>query len=259
MNMQRNWVSGVLFSLIFIMLLAGCGSGDTAPPPIASISAAEGLWNGTTDDGRAIMGVVLEGGTYWFAYSTDFSPSTTAGAFQGTSSTQNGVITASNGKDFNLENHMILDATMTGSYVNRQSLSGSLDYPTGGHSTFTSTFNSEYDGIPDLSLVVGTYRGSMSILPRQASLITMTVFASGAISGFDTHGCLFQTSLAPRLHGNVYDVTSFAGVPTLQCSPELGSDFLTGVTYFDAATKRLFTAALNSTRTQGFLFIGTQQ
>jgi hypothetical protein len=56
--------------------------------------------------------------------------------------------------------------------------------------------------------------------------------------------------------GNVFDVTiTFAGQPA--CSN--GSDTVRGVGFYDAGTKRLYSAAFNPARTNGFVFIGTKQ
>jgi hypothetical protein len=255
MHMQRNWVSVVLFSIFFTALISACGSGggDVAPAPSSPATSAEGLWNGTSSNGRTIAGLVLDDGTYWFLYSVVGNPSVIAGAFQGNSSSQNGSFTSSNGKDFNLEGLGILDATVNGSYVMKQSLSGTIAFLLGGQTTFNSTYNADYDLIPNVNLVVGTYTGSTATTGG-TEIVTVTLSSPNSITGSSASGCNFTGSFSPRTRGNVYDVSvTFAGGV---CSN--GTSTVTGVAFFDAATKRLYSAALNSTRTNGFIYFGTK-
>src|SRR5262245_19988815 len=240
MHMQSNWGSGVLCSLIFALLLAGCsngGGGDNAPPA-ASTGTAEGLWAGTTGDGRTISGVVLNDDTHWFWYSAVGQPSVLAGAFQGGGRSQNGTLTSSNGIDFNLEGIGPFgpqDATLEASYVMRQSLNGVITYPTATQTSFTSTFNTDYDAAPSVASLVGTYTMSAT-----GGIFTITIDSSGSITGTFSV-CDYAGTLSPRASGNVYDVsiTAFGRL----CG---GSGLLqTGVAWFDTATNRIFISTLN--------------
>lgn len=266
MHMQRNLVSGVLCGLIFTLLLTGCsGGGDDAtstPPPVAT--SAEGLWTGTSDDGHTIAGVVLDDGTYWFLYFAAGNPSLVAGAFQGTGSGYNGAFSSSDGRDFNFEFASIFDVTVSARVVARRSFNGTLDYLLGGRSTFTSTFNADYDGIPEVGLVVGTYTGSIlgisyTMMVSPSGAITLTNMQPGSSAGSSAGisvGCDFAGALFPRVHGNVYDI-SFTSVPVpgLQgCTRPT----LTGIAYFDAATNKVYILALNSNRSGVFPFVGTK-
>jgi hypothetical protein len=251
--MQDRLIS-LLCSIFLAFSLSACGSGGSdgsvSPAPATS---AEGLWNGTSGNGRTIAGLVLDDGTYWFLYSVVGNPSVIAGAFQGNSSSQNGSFTSSNGKDFNLEGLGILDATVTGSYVMKQSLSGTIAFLLGGQTTFNSTYNADYDLIPNVNLVVGTYTGSTATAGG-TEIVTVTLSSPSSITGSSASGCNFTGSFSPRTRGNVYDVSvTFAGGV---CSN--GTSTVTGVAFFDAATKRLYSAALNSTRTNGFIYLGTK-
>lgn len=254
--MQKKTVS--LFSIFFLAAsLSACSDGGSetpAPPATASATSAEGLWNGTTNSGRSVAGLVLNDGTYWFLYTLMGNPSVVAGVVQGNGSSQNGSITSSNTKDFNLEGLGILNASINGSYVMKQSLSGTIVIANnGGQSTFTTTYNTDYDIPPNPALLTGTYSGSTATTGGVES-VTVTLSASGLISGSSLSGCTFTGSFAPRTSGNAYDVSiTFAGGV---CSN--GTNTVTGVAFFDAGTKRLYSAGLNSTRTNGFVFIGTK-
>lgn len=250
-----------LISLLCVIFLAfsisACGGedGDTSnstPPP--SATSAEGLWNGTTNTGRSVAGLVLDDGTYWFLYSQVGNPNVLAGLVQGNGSSQAGAFTSSNTKDFNSEDPAILDATLAGSYVEKQSLSGTVTYVLGGQTTFTSTYDTDYDLTPDVNLVVGTYTGTGSTATAGASETVTVTLSTSSIAGFTANGCLFTGSFVPRSSGNAYNVSvTFQGGV---CSN--GTNTVDGVAFFDAGTKTLSSAALNATRTNGFVFIGTK-
>ena len=103
MHMQRKWSSGVLFSLLFTLLLTACssGGGDSAAPVVPA-GTAEGLWTGMMA-GRTVNGAVLDDGTYWFLYSAVGNSALMAGTLQGNGSSLNGTFTSSNGLDFSNE------------------------------------------------------------------------------------------------------------------------------------------------------------
>ncbi|HEX7767154.1 MAG TPA: hypothetical protein VF443_10605 [Nitrospira sp.] len=252
--MQKKTVS--LFSIFFLAIsLSACSDGgsDNLTPP-ASATSAEGLWNGTTNSGRSVAGLVLNDGTYWFLYTLMGNPSVVAGVVQGNGISQNGSITSSNTKDFNLEGLGILNASINGSYVMKQSLSGTIVIANnGGQSTFTTTYNTDYDTPPNPALLTGTYSGSTATTGGVES-VTVTLSTPGSITGSSASLCNFTGTFAPRSSGNVYDVSiTFAGGV---CSN--GTNTVTGVAFFDAGTKKLYSAGLNSTRTNGFVFIGTK-
>jgi hypothetical protein len=251
--MQWTRANSLLLGFCFTIVLAACsssGDGDsstTSPPPATS---AEGLWNGTTSTGRAIDGLVLDDGTYWFLYSVRGNSNIVAGLVQGSGNSQNGSFTSSDTKDFNLEGVGTLDATIAATYVQKQTLNGTITYQIGGTSTFASTYNADYELIPDMNLVAGTYSG----LATNNDTVTVTVSSAGALSGNSTDGCTFTGAFSPRASGNVFNVAvSFGGGACIN-----GTGTVNGVAFFDAATKTLHSGGLNSSRTNGFIFIGTK-
>ena len=218
-------------------------------------SSAEGLWTGSLNNGRSLSGLVLDDGTGWFLYSVAGNPSVIAGLVQGNGSSQNGSFTLSNGMDFNLEGNGINSVSITGTYVMKQSLNGTVTYQNQnfGQTTFTSTYNADYDLTPNANLLVGTYTGSATTAGGP-ELTTVTLSAPGSITGANNSGCNFTGSFSPRTHGNAYDVSvTFAGGV---CSH--GTSTVTGIGFFNAATKTLYSAGVNNTRTNGFIFVGTK-
>ena len=248
-----------VFGLFFLASLAACSSeGDTssAPPAPLPAASAEGFWSGTTNTNRTITGVVLDNGVYWVLYSSIGAPSTVAGLIQGDSSSQNGVFSSTNAKDFNLEGLGILNATINGSYTTKQSLNGTIAYQVGGLTTsFTTTYDSDYDLVPDMNAAAGTYTGPITA----TETVTVDVLSNGDISGRSTSGgtivCTFSGSFSPRARGNVFDITvTFHG----QSGCDNGADTVNGIATYDGGTKTLYSAALNDDRTKGFIFIGTK-
>ena len=255
--MLYQQIRGSMWCVFLMTCLSACGGeGDTssAPPPTLAQNSAEGLWVGTTGTGRTVSGVVLDDATYWFLYSAVGDPSMIEGFIQGDSSSQNGILTSSNAKDFNVgrSGAPVLDATINGKYETKQSLSGTTVYQIGGPDTFTTTYDSDYELPPDVTAVAGTYTGPVAA----GETVNVTVTTAGGISGNSSTGCTFAGSFSPRASGNAFDVTiAFAGQPA--CSN--GSDTVRGVGFYDAGTKRLYSAAFNPARTNGFVFIGTKQ
>lgn len=276
MHMQRKWRSGVLFSLLFTLVLAACSSGggdSDSAAPVVPAGTAEGLWTGTMA-GRTLNGAVLDDGTYWFLYSEVGAPTIMAGTLQGNGSTSNGTFASSNGLDFFNGSPPLppekLDVTVTGSYVMQQNLGGTVTYSAGAL-TFTSTFNSENSVAPVIANVADTYSGSAFGFPHTITIsnlgvVTVTTTggphrtgASADASGIEL-GCDFTGTLTPRSQGgNMYDIVLTPDPSNIltfaQCNPAT----LTGVAFFDATdNKRIYVLALNSSRNRVFPFTGTR-
>jgi hypothetical protein len=140
---------------------------------------------------------------------------------------------------------------MNGSYVPNKSFLGTIAYVNGDTESFTSTSDADAESAPNLTLVTGTYAG----LRSDHHTVTVTVDAAGTLSGHSSEGCTFGGTLSPRARANVFNVTlTFEGGACRQ-----GTETLTGVAFYDTATHRLYSAALNNPRTTSYLFLGTKQ
>ena len=236
--------------LLGAIFVTGCGGGGSNGGD--SGTSAEGLWNGTTSNGRAMSGLVLDDGTYWVLYSLMGNSAVIAGGVQGTGSSRNGTFTSSNGRDFNLEGLGVNDVDVSANYVMQESLSGSLRYRgTGEVVSFSASYDASYELTPSLELIAGTYSGSAAT-SGGTEFATVTVSTSGAISGSSAGGCTYSGTGAPRARGNVYDVVvTFNGG---LCA--LGTQTVRGAAYFDADLNQLVSAAVNTGRTDGFIFAG---
>ncbi len=253
--------SHVLGVLLLVSLSACSGGGDTPTPSATAspASPAEGLWTGITNtNDRTVTGVVLDDGGYWFLYSAVGDPSLIAGVVQGDSTSQNGALTSSNATDFSVERGtpLVLKATVDGTYTMKQSLDGTIVYPNNAppRDTFTTTYDRDYELAPDINAVAGTYTGPVAA----GENVSVAVSSAGDIIGHSITGppatqCTFSGLFKPRAHGNVFDVTITFG-PQDTCSNKNAT--VTGVGFFHAG--KLYSAALNSDKTNGVVFIGTK-
>lgn len=107
---------------------AACGGGNSESD-VSSLShptalSAEGRWTGTTSTGRAIVGLVLDDGSYWLLYSARGNPNVLAGLVEGTGTSHSGSFGSSNTRDFNLEGAGIRAATMMAAMFRTRASSG---------------------------------------------------------------------------------------------------------------------------------------
>ncbi|MBS0168123.1 MAG: hypothetical protein JSR29_18725 [Nitrospira sp.] len=234
---------------------AACGGGyresDVSSLSQPMATSGEGRWTGTTSTGRTVTGLVLEDSSYWLFYSAKNNPNILAGLVQGTGTSHTGSFGSSNTRDFNLEGAGIRAATMHGAYTVKKSFDGTIACVTGETESFTSTYDGNSVSTPNLTLVTGTYAG----LRADNHQVTVTVQSVGTLSGHSTDGCTVVGTLSPWGKGNVFHTSVTFGGDTCR----QGTETLTGVAFYDAATNRLYSAALNHTRTTSFLFLGVKQ
>jgi hypothetical protein len=241
----------ILAVLIISLMVGACGGGGSNSN--TESGTAEGLWQGTTSTNRAIAGVVLDDGTFWFIYSGVGNSSVIAGVVQGNGTSNNGSFTSSNGRDFSFEGLGVNDFTLAATYAAKNTLRGTVTSTTSGSGTFASTYSTDYELTPNLLDIAGTYSGSDASSGGVESA-TVAISSTGVISGNSAKGCSFTGNATPRPNGNVYNVSvTFGGGVCVN-----GTNTVTGVAYFDASTRRLTSAALNSGRTDGFLYVGTK-
>ena len=206
---------------------------------------------GVTPTSRIVAGVVLDDGSYWVFYAARDNPSVMAGLVQGTGTSHSGSFGSSNTRDFNVEGEGIRTATMSGTYVPAKSFRGRIAYFDGKTESFTTTYVAESESAANRSLVVGNYAG----VGTDNHTVTVTVESAGTLSGQSSDGCSFAGTLSPRAKGNVFHIAVTFGGGTCRDRTET----LTGVAFYDAASHRLYSAAINSARTNSYIFVGTKR
>jgi hypothetical protein len=238
---------------LFMSALSACGGGggseDGGAQSAAASTGPAGLYHGMTSTGRQVAGVVLENGEFWLLYTRAGSSTLIAGAEQGHYSASNGNFTTSDLKDFNLEGRGISNGSANGTYVAKNRIAGTVTFPS-STVTFSATYDTAYDAPPNQGAVAGTFTGVAAVVGGSETA-TVTISSSGALSGVGQSGCRF-TGTATAHAGTVYTVSvTFAGGVCAN-----GTSTVNGVAYFDPATNRVYAAALNSGRTNGFIFAG---
>ena len=246
-----------VFAAASILALAACsgggGSDSAQPSPApAPVANAEGLWSGSDSTSRSVTGIVLQDGTYWILYSIPHVAAVLGGVIQGSGTSLNGSFSSSDGVDFNVEGQGVNNATISASYVTKQTLNGSVAYPALNQAyTFTSAYDPAYEQTPAISAIAGTYSGISSV-PGTNEVTSIVITSPGVIAGAGTGGCKFLGTVTPRARGNAYDLSiAFGGGA---CSS--GTSKVTGIGYFDSVAKRFYVAALNQSRSNGLLYLG---
>ena len=147
----------------------------------------------------------------------------------------------------------MLDATISTNYAARQFLNGSITYSGASPVTFTSSYNTAYDTTPTVASLAGVYTGSAGS-SGGVQTATVTVAADGTFTGAEQNGCTFTGKVTARTRGNIFDQSIiFGGAPCF-----FADSTFQGIVYFDIPTRRLYTAAPNSLRTDAAIFFGTK-
>lgn len=241
---------GWLGAATLCVALAGCGGGDDGsnnnnnndPEP----TVAEGLYRGTTSDSRELSALLLDDGSYWVLYSGAGVP-TAGGGLQGTGRVDGTLFTSSRGKDFSLTEGM-RDAAISATYKAGQRFKGSVTFDGGETFTFDATYDDDYAATASLSQVAGAHAGVAYTVDGSLPTV-VTIADDGTLVG--TRGsCTITGTIAPRSHGNVYDLSlSFGGATCIV----LGAT-VEGVALIDSATGLVTASALNGDRSVGFIF-----
>lgn len=240
-----------------LVSLAACGGGggggDDDKPAAPAAEPAQGLWQGSTDTGRTVTGIVLADGTYYFLYSPPNDPSRVAGVVQGQGRSSGSTFSSGDARDFNLEGGGVASGTVSASFAARQRFDGKVTGQAGSV-RFDTTYDRAYETVPTLAAIAGTYAGEVALSPGLEGA-SVTIAASGAISGSGGSGCAFSGQVTPRSDGNVYTLQLRFGAAPCQFAGQT----LQGVAYLDAPRQRLYAAAPNASRSDGVLFLGTRR
>lgn len=242
-----------LVALAAAVLLGACGGGggDAPPPsPPPAQGSAEGFWSGTTSTGYSLLGAVLENGEYWVMYHAN---GILYGVVQGHGTSRNGSFTSTNGLDFFLGGG-VTPVAVSASYRERASLQGFVTPQAGGMPvSFTAAYDPSYDIPASAAAVAGVWRGRL----LGGETYTINVAADGGFAGAGSSGCTFSGRIAPRAPGKgAYEVrVTFNGGVCL-----LGTQTIEGMAAVGGGgpSAVLYAAALNPTRSAGFVLISTR-
>lgn len=266
---MQKWIKGLLVAAAATLAACGGGGGGGSSSGDGSGAAggnggsgaspsaqkADGLWLGSSSANRAVNLLVLDNGTYWAIYSAVGKPSVIGGVVQGTYTVNGSSFASSDGRDYNLEGDGVLSiSSIVGTYQPRSSFNSQLNYASAaGSVTLNANYSATYDTPAALSAITGRFTGT-SVSPAGPESVSLTVNASGAISGTSSLGCSFNGTVSPRNGVGAFDVSiRYNGGECLA-----GTSTQSGAAYFDPASNRLYVAGLNASRNSGFVFVGTK-
>lgn len=122
---------------------------------------------------------------------------------------------------------------------------------------FTTAYNAAYDTAADLTVLAGSYIGNAGVGASIEALSSLNVAADGTISGLTAAtDCAISGTVVPHGDKNVYDAElTFTDNGSTTCT--LDDETLSGVVTYDAATGTITVTAVDSSKSKGFLFVGT--
>lgn len=277
-----------LFFGIIGVLLVGCSGGGTgndaplnpqAPVPTVNVQDPQGVWTGMTSHGRTLWGAIRKDGAYWFLYSAIGDPTVLRGAIQGTGVLQGDAFASIDMLDYSIDEGKILNATLAGTIVEKQTVTGTMTLSTGESVTFTLTYVPHLsEGTPNITQVAGTYLGNSSSNVHAPGTITITAatvdnFSINAVNGGMGIWNAWQSLICPTMSGHVMvSAQSFPGFGQVytfllidDCVFPQGAHNQSGLAIFDPATNTLMLFAQNIfasdpfKRTKAFVYRGIKQ
>lgn len=225
----------------------GGGSATTPTTPAAPTPTAEGFWTGTTSTGWLVDLAVLENGETWGLY---YVGNVIYGALNGTTTWTASTISGS-GSDFYFPTRTVSAGTYTGTYTSK----ASLRFTTNAGASGTAAYSTLYDTPASLSALAGTYSGSGLTATSPVTPQSITISASGAISGGIT-GCAVSGLAVPRGSGKgVFNLNVTLAGSLCAAGPNTS---LTGIAVYDPSARKLTAMGLTSSKLDGFFFLGTK-
>lgn len=230
--------------------IASCGGGggdnSSSPPPVQT-TTAEGVWSGPASTGNDVSLVVLENGETWGVYSNG---GVIVGALYG-ATTSSGTTLSGTGRDFNIPARTVTPGTYSGTVASKNTITVNTSLG----SVFNGVYGTAYDTAASLASVAGSFSGSAVTAATGPSTANIGISSPGVVSMTDG-GCTAAGTAEPRPTGkNVFDVTvTFTGAT---CALGNGT-VTTGVGYYDVANRQLLVMALNSAKTDGFIYLASK-
>lgn len=231
-------------------VLTACGGGGdsapiAAPTPVPAVTA-EGFWEGSASTGATVALAVLENGETWGVYTTAGS---IVGALYGNTSSS-GTTLSGSGKDFNIPSRTVASGTFAGTFAAKSS----INVTSSSGSTFSGAYKTAYDQPTTLTALAGTFSGTGVSGGSPVQSISVTVSSSGAITVPSSLGCSATGTAAMRPSGkNILDVTVTFKGSTCALGDGVST---TGIAYYDATSRRMLVMAMNSAKSDGFIYVG---
>lgn len=226
----------------------GGGGGDGGPSP------AQGLYIGSTSDGRSVSGYIFADGSVWMAYSTVANDNVIAGFVRANSSASNGELELSSGRDYNLEGLGVSSFNGTGTYQEQVEFETTLRFSGGTTRQVSADYSDVYNDTPTMAALQGTYSATAGG-PSFDDQVTFTISSSGAVSGSSNFfDCDFTGQATPRADANAYNLQiTFSGG---ECAAP--GETVRGIASYNAAEQQMIGLLTLSDRSDGAVFVGNK-
>lgn len=244
-----------LWGVPLVGMLAACGGdgSDSSGGSEPRDPAPEGFYEGISDLGAELIGVVLDNGDYYVLYGEESGAVyQLQGVVQGRGVARGDRFTSSNARDFNFVDGEVYQGSLDATFTRKQNLTGTVEEDGSGEEVgFSLAYDDSYEQTPDLTEDAGTYYGT-ALNPGGQGSAEVEIDAQGNFLGVDDFGCEFNGTVAPRESGHVYNlsVTFDGSVCTY--------DGVTLQGIVVAQDGELIAVAPNAARTGGVFFIGQQ-
>lgn len=224
--------------------LAACGGGGGS-----SVNTAEGLWQGTSSTGANVTVAVLENGEAWGGATVG---NTLVSALAGTAS-GNGSSFSASGSEFAFSTNSVGTGSYTGTVMQKSRIQASSN--TGG--SINLAYNTYYDQGITAADIAGTYSLSGRTARYSISNLNVTIGATGNFTILD-NGCTTTGTATPRSAGK--SIINVNASESGTCVLGNGVS-LSGIAVLDksATPNTLYVIALNSTKTDGLVLIGSKK
>lgn len=225
-------------------------------PQSSIVGTAEGMWAGATLAGSLVLTYVLDDGTYYMMYSI---PGTyyVGGMIEGHGTSTGGRFVTTDARDFSVSGLGVRDASFGADYVPESSIDGDLTFsrsstPSSPSTRYIAAYDDTFEHPANLAAAAGTYLGQAGVASGIGPAI-LTATSNGAVSG-SAFDCTFDGTVTPR---DGVDILDFAITFSGGGCPFETSTFV-GFARYDAGASEFLAFAVNASRTDSILFVGTR-
>lgn len=253
--------SSILAACAMVATLSGCGGGGS--DPFGPDQQPQGFWQGTATDGRVAWGLVQANGEAFLIISAKNGQPALELVHRGRYTEVNGYrVIASDARLIALAGFPFSTSGVgahAGDFKTRSTWIGNID---GDRYAYQLSYVNDGVQASSLAQMAGTYDSWAVAAATSGSVSTMTINASGNISGTYFSGCTYTGQASPTAQANVYEASlSFTGTCYMSNPAQVKT-----LLFHDAANTRVYAAAVmvakgttGSEVSASFMFVGPRR